>query len=283
MVKSNHSVRKYIVSTALVTSLVFTPILSGSVFAYGGPDEETSQNNAPVNEQVDNQETTEVSIGLVSTGDRGESVSEVQSTLNDKGYNLNEDGIFGPNTDGAVKDFQEDRGLLVDGIVGSETSEALSLNNTSTNDSLTIEEVSNEEEVNVSPQGDFDDSESDYSGSDVVSIAQDLVGSPYSFGGTTPAGFDSSGFINYAFGQAGIDLDRTHAAMWANNGTHVDNPSVGDVVFFADTYQGGVSHSGIYIGNNEMIHAGTESTGVEVTTMSYDYWQDRYIGAKSFD
>ncbi|WP_449354288.1 C40 family peptidase [Virgibacillus natechei] len=277
--KSNHSVRKYIVSTALVTSLVFTPILSGSVFAYGGPsDAEANQNNTTVSEQVDNQETTEVNVDIVSTGDRGESVRDVQGALNDAGHNLNEDAIFGSNTDGAVRDFQEDNDLSVDGVVGTETFEALSLSPASSGgDGLTIQEAP-DQQVNANTV-----SNSDYSGSDVVSIAQDLVGSPYSFGGTTPAGFDSSGFINYAFEQAGINLDRTHAAMWANNGTHVDNPSVGDVVFFADTYQAGVSHSGIYIGNNEMIHAGTAATGVEVTTMSYDYWQDRYIGAKSFD
>nr|WP_255259929.1 NlpC/P60 family protein [Lentibacillus sp. CBA3610] len=70
---------------------------------------------------------------------------------------------------------------------------------------------------------------------------------------------------------------------WASDGVHVDSPSAGDVVFFEDTYNtGGASHSGIYIGNNQMIHAGTEDTGVEMTNMNIDYWQNRYLGAKSF-
>ncbi|MBP1970499.1 cell wall-associated NlpC family hydrolase [Virgibacillus natechei] len=276
MLKSNHSVRKYIVSTAIVTSLVFTPILSGSVFAYGGPDAdaEADQNNTPVNEQVDKKETSNVTIDLVSIEDRGEAVRDVQTALNDQGYDLNEDGIFGPNTDGAVRDFQTDRDLLVDGIVGPETTNALSLNTASNDGDLTIEEAPDQEV----------DTTTTSSQSEIVSIAESLVGTPYTWGGTDPeTGFDSSGFINYVFAEAGIDLDRTHADMWANNGTHVDDPSVGDVVFFENTYQDGVSHSGIYIGNNEMIHAGTAETGVEVTTMSYDYWQDSYIGAKSFD
>ncbi|UJL47370.1 C40 family peptidase [Virgibacillus sp. NKC19-16] len=291
MLKGNHSVRKYIVSTAIITSLVFTPILSGSVFAYGGPSEEASQNNEPVNEQVEQvdiqetEETTEVNNNLISSGDRGDSVRDVQEELNDQGYNLSEDAIFGPNTDGAVRNFQADNDLLVDGIVGPETSEALSVNTApaSINDNSTTEEEPDQavDTMTISTTSESDVASSE---SDVVSIAQSLVGTPYSWGGTDPAtGFDSSGFINYTFAQAGIDLDRTHAAMWANNGTHVENPSPGDVVFFADTYQGGVSHSGIYLGNGQMIHAGTAETGVEQTTMSYDYWQDRYIGAKSFD
>src|SRR5699024_10183922 len=83
--------------------------------------------------------------------------------------------------------------------------------------------------------------------------------------------------------KAGVSLDRTHASMWANNGKHVDSPNVGDVVFFENTYKNGVSHSGIYLGDNQLVHAGTSNTGVEVTTMSYDYWQSRYIGAKTFN
>src|SRR5699024_910948 len=97
-------------------------------------------------------------------------------------------------------------------------------------------------------------------------------------------GFDSSGFINYVFEQQGVNLSRTHAAMWANDGEQVDNPQPGDVVFFEGTNGSGVSHSGIYIGNNQMIHAGTEDTGVEVTSPeSWNYyWADHYIGAKRF-
>lgn len=286
MLKMKHSVRKYIVSTAIVTAFVFSPMLTGSVFAYGGPDTEAGQNNAtnaPIIEQVDKNETTTVNTGVVSKGDRGETVRNVQSSLNNLGYSANPDGIFGPETDEAVRDFQEDNALAVDGMAGPATMEALSLTETTKvnetteaiqDESLTISEAPNQQTKSATTQA---------SQSDVVSIANSLVGSPYTPGGTTPAGFDSSGFINYVFAEVGIPLDRTHASMWANNGVHVDSPSVGDVVFFENTYKNGVSHSGIYLGNNQMIHAGTEETGVEITTMSYDYWQSRYVGAKSFN
>lgn len=272
MLRRKHSVRKYIVSTVLITAFVFTPLLSGTVFAHGGPDTEANQNDAPINEQVDQKETFKTNPTVISVGNRGEAVKDVQTALNNHGHHLNTDGIFGPKTDEAVRAFQADKALSVDGIAGPDTKEALAINASTTDGELKIKEAPNEQTKSETTTQ-----------SEVVSIAESLIGSPYQFGGTTPAGFDSSGFINYVFAQVGVQLDRTHAAMWENNGVHVDSPSVGDVVFFKDTYKEGISHSGIYIGNNQMIHAGTEKTGVEVTTLSYDYWQNHYVGAKSLN
>ncbi len=293
MFKINHSVKKYIVSTFFVTSLVFTPIFSGSILAYGGPDTEaeTSQNNgnnAPVSTEVKEVEENKapVSNKIISNGDRGEDVRTLQTKLQDRGYTANLDGIYGSETEGAVRNLQADQGIAVDGIAGPDTNNALSISASSGNDTsddssntsndLTIEETPAPQTASVTID------ESAPAQSDVVSTAQSLVGSPYAPAGTTPKGFDSSGFINYVFKSAGVDLNRTHASMWVNNGVHVDSPSVGDVVFFENTYKSGVSHSGIYIGNNQMIHAGTSATGVEVTSIAIDYWDSRYIGAKSF-
>lgn len=293
MFKMKHSVKKYIVSTVFVTSLVFTPIFSGSILAYGGPDTEaeTSQNNgnnAPVTTEVKEVEENKapVSTAIVSMGDRGQDVRNLQEKLQDRGYTANPDGIFGSETEGAVRNLQSDQGIAVDGIAGPDTNNALSLSASSGNDTsddsgntsneVTIEETPNPQTASVTVD------QPAASQSDVVSTAESLLGSPYAPAGTTPAGFDSSGFINYVFKSAGVDLNRTHAAMWENNGVHVDSPSIGDVVFFENTYKPGVTHSGIYIGNNQMIHAGTSATGVEVTSMAIDYWDSRYIGAKSF-
>ena len=298
MFKINHSVKKYIVSTFFVTSLVFTPIFSGSILAYGGPDTEaeTSQNNgnnAPVSTDVKEVEENKapVSTKIISKGDRGEDVRTLQAELQKSGYTANPDGIFGSETEEAVKNLQFDEGIAVDGIAGPDTNNALSISassgndtsndNGSTSNEVTIQETTEEDAPNAQTAS-FTVDSSAPAQSDVVSTAQSLVGSPYAPAGTTPAGFDSSGFINYVFKSAGVDLNRTHAAMWENNGVHVDSPSIGDVVFFENTYKPGVTHSGIYIGNNQMIHAGTSATGVEVTSMAIDYWDSRYIGAKSF-
>ncbi|MEN1968785.1 NlpC/P60 family protein [Lentibacillus sp. N15] len=278
MLNRNHSIRKYIVATGIVTAITFSPAISGSVFAHGAaPDKGSSENESVSNEATP---TATITSDLVSQGDNGESVTNVQTALNEQGYELNVDGIFGPDTENTVRVFQQDNALAVDGIVGPETKKALSSTpNTSTDDGeLTITEAPDQQTKSETVEN-----TSTESTSNVVSIAESLVGTPYTFGGSTPEeGFDSSGFVNYVFDQVGIPLDRTHAEMWENNGTFVDNPVPGDVVFFEDTYKDGVSHSGIYIGNNQMIHAGTEETGVEIESLDKDYWQDSYIGAKSF-
>ncbi|WP_304978827.1 C40 family peptidase [Alkalihalobacillus sp. AL-G] len=117
--------------------------------------------------------------------------------------------------------------------------------------------------------------------SNIVDIALQYKGTPYSWGGTSPSGFDCSGFALYVFGQAGIDLGRTTDAQWSG-GTSVSRSDLvpGDMVFFQNTYKRGISHSGIYIGNNEFIHA--SSSGIRVSSLSNSYWSPRYLGAKRY-
>ncbi|WP_010529551.1 NlpC/P60 family protein [Lentibacillus jeotgali] len=263
MTKLKHPIKTSVVSTALVTSLAFTPALSENVSA------KANANSSDTGSSIEASEMT-----LLNQGDRGEAVESAQSELASQGYyTYNLDGIFGPITKDAVEDFQSDHGLTVDGIVGPETKQALSSSGSKT-----------EAEPETKTQSETITITSNSSDSDVVSTAENLVGESYVSGGETPSeGFDSSGFINYVFEQNGTDLSRTHADMWASDGEHVDSPSVGDVVFFEGTYKSGPSHSGIYIGNNKMIHAGTEDTGVATADLDIDYWQNHYLGAKSFD
>ncbi|MDQ0160684.1 C40 family peptidase [Alkalibacillus salilacus] len=111
----------------------------------------------------------------------------------------------------------------------------------------------------------------------VTSTARSLVGTPYRWGGTSRSGFDCSGFLQYVYGQQGSYLPRTVSDIW-NATTPASKPSVGNLVFF-ETYQPGPSHAGIYIGNNQFIHAGT-SSGVTISNLSDSYWQQRYLGAR---
>lgn len=112
----------------------------------------------------------------------------------------------------------------------------------------------------------------------VITEAKKYIGTPYLWGGNTPAGFDCSGFSKYVFEKVGISLPRTAATQYSGL-KPVSSPSPGDLVFFS-TYAPGPSHLGIYIGDNKFIHAGS-STGVTITDMNNPYWKPRYLGART--
>lgn len=112
----------------------------------------------------------------------------------------------------------------------------------------------------------------------LVGEAKKYIGVPYVWGGSTPSGFDCSGYLQYVFNKVGVSIPRTVATIWGATKS-VSSPRVGDIVFF-ETYQPGPSHAGIYLGNNKFIHAGS-SRGVEISDMNNTYWKPRYLGAKT--
>lgn len=120
-----------------------------------------------------------------------------------------------------------------------------------------------------------------YTGQDVVNTANKYKGVPYKFGGTTPSGFDCSGFLRHVYKQVGVSLPRTAAEQYNEVGKKVsrDDLQPGDLVFFSNTYKPGISHAGIYVGNNSFISA-TSSDGVAVVSLNNSYWKPKYTGAK---
>lgn len=114
----------------------------------------------------------------------------------------------------------------------------------------------------------------------VVAIAQKYLGAPYAWGGTSPGGFDCSGFVWFVYHQAGIPLPRD---LWGQlqAGPRVSRLSLepGDLVFFANTYQSGLSHVGIYLGAEHFIHAEDYGTGVVISSLANSYWGGSYFAA----
>lgn len=111
----------------------------------------------------------------------------------------------------------------------------------------------------------------------LVQIAKQQLGVKYTFGGTKPStGFDCSGYITYVYNNAGISTPRKTAAGFYNTAQKVSTPKVGDLVFFANTYKAGVSHAGIYIGNNQMINA--SNSGVTIANINSSYWKKYFVG-----
>jgi cell wall-associated NlpC family hydrolase len=116
----------------------------------------------------------------------------------------------------------------------------------------------------------------------IVGLAFGAVGSPYTFGGSSPVtGFDCSGLVRWVLEQLGVDVGRT-ADVQYGHGQPVAAADLqpGDLVFFANTYMPGLSHVGIYVGDGQFVDAGSERTGVRRASLGDPYWASRYVGAR---
>lgn len=115
----------------------------------------------------------------------------------------------------------------------------------------------------------------------LISDTNNYLGVPYVWGGTTPKGFDCSGFVSYMFNQHGVSMTRNTSAGMYNTGTAIQrvNLQPGDLVFFAVNSTGTISHVGFYMGDNQFISA-TSSKGIAAYSMDNSYWSQYYVGAK---
>jgi cell wall-associated NlpC family hydrolase len=117
-------------------------------------------------------------------------------------------------------------------------------------------------------------------GYSLSSTALSLRGAPYRNGGSDPAGFDCSGFVQYVFGQHGMMLPREVSSQFALGRSIAPASLVpGDLVFFS-TVSPGASHVGIAIGGDQFVHAPSARGVVRVEALSSSYWSQRFIGAR---
>jgi peptidoglycan DL-endopeptidase CwlO len=106
-----------------------------------------------------------------------------------------------------------------------------------------------------------------------ASIALRYLGVPYVWGGASPRGFDCSGLVMYVYGQLGISLPHYTVAQWgATSHISLSQAQPGDLVFFD-----GLGHVGIYLGNNQFVHAPHTGTVVQVASLS-GYYASALVG-----
>ena len=118
-------------------------------------------------------------------------------------------------------------------------------------------------------------------GSQMAQYALQLVGCPYVYGGSSPSGFDCSGFVTYVVNHFGFSVART-ASGQMDNGVAVSRSQLqpGDLVFFnSGNPSKRATHVGIYTGNGQFVHASTSTTGVIVSDLNSSYYSRTYVGA----
>ncbi|MBQ9697840.1 MAG: C40 family peptidase [Acidaminococcaceae bacterium] len=198
----------------------------------------------------------ETEKSVYKVGDKGWKVKQAQQYLQKLGYDPGgTDGQFTKAMRKALRKFQKQH----------------KLKETGTLDNTTYQELKWQAEAK------------EYGGNvasaKILKTAAQYKGVPYVFGGTTPRGFDCSGYVQYVFAKHGVRLTRT-ADTQALEGKYVSRKALrpGDLVFFT-TYEPGASHVGIYAGNNRFWNA-TSSRGIMLSDLTDSYWGPRYYTAR---
>jgi cell wall-associated NlpC family hydrolase len=197
----------------------------------------------------------------LESGMKDDSVLSLQKELKSLGFfNADPTGYFGDVTNSAVIKFQKKYGLDPDGIAGAETLGKL--------EALTDKKIPASRGKSVSMS--------------IVDFAKRLVGVDYVWGGTSPRGFDCSGFVRYVFENFGVTLNRVSSEQ-AKQGSKVSKDDLipGDIVFF-DTNGGHnrINHVGMYIGGGKFIQASSEYSSVVISDITDGFYANSYMTAR---
>ena len=124
-------------------------------------------------------------------------------------------------------------------------------------------------------------SSSSSTGDRIVYKAKEYLGVPYVYGGTSPSGFDCSGFVYYVFRQCGYTITRT-ATTQNRDGYQVSRSELrpGDIIIFYNSAKTAIGHSAIYIGNGQFIHASSSGGKVMITNLSSTYYDTHFYSAR---
>ena len=119
-------------------------------------------------------------------------------------------------------------------------------------------------------------------GEQIAGIAQSMLGKPYKYGGKSPNGFDCSGLVYYSHSKLGISTPRTSSQQHRHSTpVALSQLQTGDLVFFTLNSKN-ISHVGIYVGDNQFIHAPKSGKRVSVSYLNDPYWKTRVVGGGRF-
>lgn len=245
------------VLAATALGLGATTMTATSAAAQGGPEGATQTQSQSSSGAAQSTSGAASFNDVVKQGDTGNVVEQIQDEVG-----VSVDGTFGARTEQAVKAFQSDNDLTADGVVGPETGSAMGISASGSSGSGGAQQSA---PATGSTADTPSASSSTASTSGIVGTAESLIGSPYVYGGTSPSGFDCSGFVQYVYGQNGKDVPRTTQQQMAA-ATPVSDPQPGDIVFFGDN----AYHNGIYVGDGKIIDAGNSDSPVQ----ERDIWTD---------
>jgi len=115
-------------------------------------------------------------------------------------------------------------------------------------------------------------------GEHAASVALSQVGVPYRYGGATTSGFDCSGLVQYAYSRAGKSVPRTTGQLWSSTqAVAARDIEVGDLLFFS--IEGKMSHVGLYIGEQQFVHAPSSGRTVSVASLTSPYYSKALLRA----
>ncbi len=202
----------------------------------------------------------------LSLGTENQRVHEIQHDLKKLGFfprDVHTTDYFGPVTEHAVIAFKKQHAL---GASDSVTPQIFRM--------ITLDAA----KTPTPPRQSSSSPHPPSLGQQIVLTAEQYLGDPYVWGGTSPSGFDCSGFVQYVFAKFDINLPRT-AAEQAQMGVYVPKSQLrpGDLVFF-DT-SGGISHVGIYVGQGKFIDAASTKVEIDLLDNPY-YWANNYVTAR---
>lgn len=186
--------------------------------------------------------------------------------------------VTGEDGEWYIVDLNGKKAYILKTLLSSKKVEVTSRNSTSLDENKATEQENDNKSEEKVPAN---NSSSSSSGEAVVAYAKQFLGYRYVYGTNGPNTFDCSGFVQYVYKHFGISLSRSSKTQ-ANDGVAVskNNLQPGDILIFKNTAKTQIGHVGIYIGNNQFIHASNSKTGVIISSLSTASYQQRYVTAR---